>query len=372
MIEPIPYTKPSITDLEIRYTSDAMTQGWGARCYDYIVRFEKSFQDHLQVPHAIATSSCTGAMTLGLAALGIQAGDEVILADTNWIATVAPVVHMGAKPIFVDIDPQTWCIDPVQVFRAITPKTKAIIATHLYGNLCNMEALLKISQEHQIPIIEDAAEAIGSVYHGRRAGSLGTFGVFSFHGTKTMTTGEGGMFVCQNPELYEKALTLSNHGRAKSQTKQFWPDMVGYKFKMSNVQAAMGCAQVERIAELIERKRQIFDYYQQALTGVPGIQMNGESPACEIGAWMPNVVFHRDLKIEFAQIEPVFKQAQIDARPFFHPLSSLDFFSKCLQNHHAYDIAPRALNLPSFHDITEAQQTRVIELIHQLVQVHNG
>ncbi|MCR4298355.1 MAG: DegT/DnrJ/EryC1/StrS family aminotransferase, partial [Gallionella sp.] len=255
------YTKPSITDLEIRYATDAATNGWGERCYEYIARFESLFREHLGVKHAIATSSCTGAMHMGLAALGVKAGDEVILGDTNWIASAAPITYLGATPVFVDVLPDTWCLNPEKVEAAITPRTKAIIAVHLYGNLCDLDALIAIGEKHGIPIIEDAAEAIGSQWHGRRAGSIGRFGTFSFHGTKTLTTGEGGMFVTNDDALYERVLALSNHGRARGQTKQFWPDMVGFKYKMSNIQAAIGCAQMERIDELVAGKRRIFTYY---------------------------------------------------------------------------------------------------------------
>ena len=204
------YTKPSITELEVAYATDAARNGWGERCYEYITRFEEAFKAHLGVKYAIATSSCTGALHMGLAALGIGPGDEVIMADTNWIATAAPVVHLGAKPVFVDILPDSWCIDPEWAEAVITPRTKAIMAVHLYGNLCDMDRLLAIGEKHGIPVIEDAAEAIGSIYHGKRAGSMGVFGAFSFHGTKTLTTGEGGIFVTNGPNLYEQVLTLSN------------------------------------------------------------------------------------------------------------------------------------------------------------------
>ena len=205
------YTKPSITELEVAYATDAARNGWGDHCYEYIHRFEEAFRQHLGVKYAIATSSCTGALHMGLAALGIGPGDEVILADTNWIATAAPIVHLGAKPVFVDILPDTWCLDPNLVEAAITPRTKAIIAVHLYGNLCDMDRLLAIGEKYGISVIEDSAEAIGSIYHGKRAGSMGAFGTFSFHGTKTLTTGEGGMFVTSDANLYEQVLTLSNH-----------------------------------------------------------------------------------------------------------------------------------------------------------------
>src|SRR5438309_3444826 len=188
----IHYTKPSITELEVAYATDAARNGWGDRCYEYITRFEEAFKAHLGVKYAIATSSCTGALHMGMAALGVGPGDEVITADTNWIATAAPVAYLGAKPVFVDILSDSWCINPELAEAAITPRTRAIIAVHLYGNVCDMDTLLDIGRRHGIPIIEDAAEAIGSQCHGQRAGSMGLFGTFSFHGSKTLTTGEGG------------------------------------------------------------------------------------------------------------------------------------------------------------------------------------
>jgi perosamine synthetase len=363
MKQQIYYTKPSITELEVSYATDAARNGWGDKCYEYINQFEELFKQHLGVQYAIATSSCTGALHMGLAALGVGLGDEVIMADTNWIATAAPIVHLGAKPVFVDILPGSWCIDPVLAEAAITPRTKAIIAVHLYGNLCEIEQLLAIGKKHGIPVIEDAAEAIGSVYHGRRAGSMGKFGTFSFHGTKTITTGEGGMFVTNDPELYEHVLTLSNHGRARGQTKQFWPDMVGFKYKMSNIQAAIGCAQIERIEELTRRKREIFSYYRDCLAHLPGISINPEPAGTINGAWMPTVVFAADTGVTKEQLQAAFKAENIDARVFFHPLSSLPMFESKKTNSISFDIPGRAINLPSYHDMTEMNEDRVIDCL---------
>lgn len=359
----IHYTKPSITETEVHYATDAAQNGWGDRCYDYINRFEKAFKQHLGVKYAIATSSCTGALHMGLAALGIGAGDEVILADTNWIASAAPIIYLGASPVFVDILPDTWCLDPQRVREAITSKTKAIIAVHLYGNLCDMDELMAIGEEYGIPVIEDAAEAIGSVYHGKHAGSIGKFGAFSFHGTKTITTGEGGMFVTNDADLYEHVLTLSNHGRGRGQTKQFWPDMVGFKYKISNVQAAIGCGQMERIGELIARKREIFTYYHERLCGLQGINMNPEAEGTTIGAWMPTVVFDRSTGITREILQAAFDAADIDARVFFHPLSSLPMFEPRQSNTVAWDIPERAINLPSFHEMTQLQQRNVADVL---------
>ena len=359
---PIYYTKPSITDKEIEYANDAARNGWGEHCYEYIHRFEELFKQHLDVKYAIATSSCTGALHMGLAALGVGPGDEVILADTNWIASAAPITYLGAKPVFVDILPDTWCLDPQCVQEAITPKTKAIIAVHLYGNLCEMNKLTAIGEHYGIPIVEDAAEAIGSIYHGKRAGSIGKFGVFSFHGTKTVTTGEGGMFVTNDEDLHEYVLTLNNHGRARAQTRQFWPDMVGFKYKMSNIEAAIGCAQLERIDDLIATKRHIFVTYQKHLCSLP-IILNPEYEGTVNGYWMPSVVVKDNVPFNREVLLTAFGNDNIDGRVFFSPLSMLPMFKSKPKNVVSYRLFKRAVNLPSYHDVTDLDIERVSQHI---------
>ena len=363
----IHYTKPSITELEVSYATDAARNGWGEKCYEYINKFEEKFKEYTGAKYAIATSSCTGAIHMGLSAIGVAAGDEVILAETNWIASAAPITYLGAKPVFVDVLDDTWCIDPAAVEAAITPRTKAIIAVHIYGNLCEMDKLLAIGGKYGIPVIEDAAEAVGSHWHGKHAGTLGKFGTFSFHGTKTLTTGEGGMFITNDAEFYEKVLTLSNHGRARNQTKQFWPDAVGFKYKMSNIQAAIGYGQMERIQELVSRKREIFKYYQQQLAGLVGLQMNPEKPNTVNGYWMPTLVFDKSKGITREKLQAAFAAENIDARVFFCPLSSLPMFVDNLANTNAWDIHSRAINLPSYHDITTVELNRVIQVIANIL-----
>lgn len=354
------YTKPSITELEIRYATDAATNGWGEHCYDYIRRFERQFSQHLGVRHAIATSSATGALHLGMAGLGIGAGDEVILGDTNWIASVAPVFHLGAKPVLVDVRPDSWCLDPEAVEAAITPRTKAILAVHLYGNLCDLDVLFDIARRHGLYLIEDAAEAIGSVWHGHRAGSMGVFGAFSFHGTKTVTTGEGGAFVTNDDALYERVLTLSNHGRARGEERQFWPERIGFKYKMSNLQAAVGCAQMERIDELVAGKRKVFQFYQLAFGGLP-LSMNPEPTDTVNGYWMPTIVANEDAPFERETLLTAFKADNIDGRVFFWPLSSLGLFDTQSSHPVSHALSQRALNLPSYHDLSDTELARVAE-----------
>lgn len=366
----IPYTRPSITEREVGYATDAAANGWGARCYDYINRFEVAFARHLGSRFAIATSSCTGALHMGMSALGIGPGDEIIAPDITWIASVAPIAHLGATPVLVDVRPDTWCIDPAAVERSITPRTRAILAVHLYGNLCAMDELLELGRRHGLPVIEDAAEAVGSVYRGRRAGSMGVFGTFSFHGTKTITTGEGGMFVTDDEALHERVLTLSNHGRARGERRQFWPSEIGFKYKMSNVQAAIGLAQVERVDELIARKRSILDYYRRGLADLREVTLNQPpvEPDSALGAWMPTVVFSEASGVVREDLIEAFERADIDARVFFHPISSLPMFAPRPENVHAYELARRAFNLPSFHDMSDAEQDRVIAVVRDLAR----
>lgn len=364
-MEKINYTKPSITQLEIEYANDAVTNGWGDKCYQYIDRFEREFASYIGCKHAIATSSCTGALHMGLAALGLGMGDEVIIADTNWIASVAPVVHLGAKPVFVDIDPLTWCVSPAEVEKAITPNTKAIIAVHLYGNLCDMNHLKSIADKYDVALIEDSAEAIGSEYFAAKAGSLGRFSTYSFHGTKTMTTGEGGMFLTNDSDLYERVLTLSNHGRSRHQKKQFWPDDLGFKYKISNVQAAIGCAQLSRVDDLVNRKRSVFDQYFSLLSDLP-IQMNPELDGHYNSYWMPTVVVDNKLGVTTEKLITLFQQKNIDARVFFAPLSSLPMFEPS-NTPNAHDICQRAVNLPSFYDITDAEIETVCSVLKEAI-----
>jgi len=368
------YTKPSITTLEIKYATDAAKNGWGEHCYDYVYKFEKVFRNHLGVKYALATSSCTGALHMGLAALGIKPKDEVIIADVNWIASAAPVTYLGARPVFVDILPDTWCIDPGKIEAAVTPKTKAIIAVHLYGNLCEMDEIMEIGRRHNIPIIEDAAEALGSVYKGRKAGSIGDFGVFSFHGTKTITTGEGGMLVTNRKDLYDTVQTLNNHGRNVNNPKQFWCETIGFKYKISNIQAAIGYAQMKRIDKLIERKKEIFFSYFNCFNKMDCIRMNPipDKPKTQYGYWMPTIVFDKMVHFDRKKLLQVFKKNNIDARVFFYPLSMMPMFEEKRENVVSYDIYSRSINLPSYHDLSRRGQDRVKKIIKNTVKENIG
>ena len=358
----IAYVKANVGEHEVDYAIDAVRHGWGTNCYKCIDLFEERFAQFIGAPYAIATSSATGALHMGMAALGIGIDDEVILGDMNWIASVAPVTYLGAKPVLVDIDPVSWCLDPAAVEAAITPRTKAIIAVHLYGNLADIDALLRIGERHGIPVIEDAAEAIGSIWHGKRAGTLGIFGVYSFHGSKTMTTGEGGMFVTSDAELYARMRTLSNHGREQGENRQFWPAVIGYKYKISNVQAAIGCGQLDRIDELVDGKRRVFAAYKRGLAGLP-LQLNPEPEGTQNGYWMPSMIVDEGVPFDRDDLLRSFADADIESRIVFWPLSMLDMFEARPENKIAYSVYPRAINLPSFAGMTDDEVERVCGVV---------
>ena len=363
------YTMPSITELEINYVTDAIKNGWGEKCYDYIYKLQDSFKNYLNVKYCLPTSSCTGALHLALASLGVNEGDEVIVPDITWIASVAPVIYLGAKPKFVDILPDTWCINPQKIEKSMSPKTKAIIVVHLYGNLVEMDEILEIAKKYNIAIVEDSAEALGSEYKGIKAGAMGDFGVFSFHGTKTMTTGEGGMLVTNNKNLYEKAMMLNDHGRNPQERKMFWSEKIGYKYKMSNLQAALGCAQLKRIGEIIEKKRQIFKWYKSFLKDIQDLKWNPEAEYVKNSFWMPTVIYDNcsNFRDRYELVQKMI-DVNIQVRSFFYPISSLPMFKNNYENKVSYDVSYRGLNLPSYYDLNKSDVQYVSECLSSLLK----
>lgn len=363
----IPVNKPSITELEISYVSDAVTTGWGDHCYDYINRFTETLKKFFSVKYAWPTSSCHGALHTVLLALGVGPGDEVIVPDITWIGSVSPVCWLGAKPVFADILRDTWCIDPVSIEKKITTRTKAIIVVHLYGSVCDMDAITAISKKYNIPVIEDAAEAVGSEYHGKRVGSIGDFGVFSFHGTKTFTTGEGGAIISNRDDLAEKIATISNQGRRPEQHIMFWVDELGLKYKMSNLDAALGVAQFERANELIAKKREIFGWYLEELSDLTDISMNAEPEGTKNLFWMPSVIFGDSYSFDRDALIKGMNADGIGIRPFFYPVSMFPMFESAKDNVVSWSLYKRGINLPSYHDMKRDDVNSVCESLKRKI-----
>ena len=356
---------PSITQKEISYVQDAIQNGWNEHWNDYIIKFENKFAEYIGVKHALTTSSCTGAMHLGLKSMGLQLGDEVIVPEITWVATASSVTYVNANPIFVDIDPETWCIDPTSIQNSITSKTKAIMPVHLYGHPADMEKIYEIAHEHDLLIFEDAAQSIGTTFKNKKTGSFGNASAFSFQGAKILSTGEGGMFLTDDTELFEKVSKLGDHGR--SLTKSLWNDEIGFKYKMSNLQAAMGLAQLERIEELIEKKRMIYSWYHKRLNSIEDISLNVEKNNSRNIFWMTTIVLGEKLKIDRDEFIQKLKQWNIDSRPVFYPISNMPMF-KTKHNPNAEFFSKNGINLPSGHNLVEEEVEYICDIIKMVLK----
>jgi len=375
MSERIPIAGPSITQREIDYATDAAANGWYARASEYPRRFEAAFAEYIGVKHAVSLPSCTSGLHLALAGLGIGADDEVIVPDLTWIASAAPISYVGATAVFADIDEKTWGLCADSVRACITENTKAILPVDLYGGMPDYPALQAIADEFGLKIIEDAAEAIGSEFDGRKAGALGDVATFSFHGSKTFTTGEGGMLVTDDGELYARVMQLRDHGRAPGDV-HFKNNEVAFKYKMPPVAAAIGLAQVERAEELVARKREVFAWYRDALSGIEGIILNHEPANTKNTFWMVTAVLDPMLEWPKEELMAALDKEGIDSRPMFHPLSSLPAYegqaeakAAWKRNETSYHLSPWGINLPSAMNLTHEQVQRVVETLRRILGV---
>lgn len=369
----IPVSGPWITQKEINYVTEAVATAWYHNANIYNERFEKAFADYLGSHYAISLPSCTSALHLSLLAYGIGPGDEVIVPEVTWIASAAPITYVGATPVFADIDDKTWCISAESFADCITPKTKAVIPVDLYGNMPDMDSIQDIAKRNRIVIIEDAAEAVGSEYNEKKAGSFGDTGAFSFHGSKTLTTGEGGMLVTNQKDIYNRIMFLRDHGRRPGD-KMFYNTEVAYKYKMSSMQAALGLAQLERIEELVSYKRKIFSWYQDALSESEGVTLNHEASNTKNTYWMVSVILDSKYGIKKSRLMEFMNAKGIDCRPFFHPLSSLPAYEILAQakqashrNQISYQISQYGINLPSGFNMTEEKVRYVCDALKNIL-----
>ena len=373
IMERIPIAGPSITQLEIDYAADAAAYGWYDHAHEYPRRFEQAFASYIGVKHAVSLPSCTSSLHLAFAALGIGPGDEVIVPDITWIASSAPISYVGATPVFADVDEETWCLDVESVRACLSENTRALLAVDLYGGMPDYDGLRSIADEHGLAIVEDAAEAIGSEYRGRKAGTLGDVAAFSFHGSKTFTTGEGGMLVTDDDALHARAMQLRDHGRASGDVN-FCNTEVAFKYKMPPVAAAVGLGQVERAEELVARKREIFGWYREALDGVEGVTLNHEPSETKNTYWMVTAILSSSLDWPKEKLMAALDAEGIDSRPFFHPLSSLPAYDGQAEalvakkrNQTCYRLGPWGINLPSALCLTHEQVKHVAATLGRLI-----
>jgi perosamine synthetase len=346
-----------VGDLEVEYVVDALKNGWYENKYYYVEKFEKEFAEYHGRKYALMTPNCTSSIHLILSALGVSSGDEVLVPECTWIASTVGIVHLGAKPIFCDIEKNSWCIDPESVEERITPRTKAIIAVNLFGNMSNWKKLNEISAKYNIPIIEDAAESLGSIYYGTRSGKMGIASCFSFHNTKTLTTGEGGMLLLDDQNLYNKCLKLRDLGRGP-ETLPYFNEIIGYKFMPFNIQAALGLAQFHRMEDLLKIKRHHFEYYRDRLSHLD-VQMNFENDNIYNGAWITGLVVGESYKTDKKDLIDSLEKIGVPSRPFFYPLSSIPAYNSeevyKQINPVSYKISSRGINLPGASNLNDDQ-----------------
>lgn len=359
----IPIAEPLLDGNELAYVTDCITSSWVSSIGKYIPQFEEAFARFCGTKHGIATSNGTTALHLALVVAGIGEGDEVILPSLTFVATANAVTYTGATPVFVDSEPRTWNLDPTDVRRKITPRTKAIIPVHLYGHPADMDAINQIAREHQLSVVEDAAEAHGAEYKGQRVGKLGRIAAFSFYGNKIITTGEGGMLTTDDDVLAEKARWLRDHGM--SPTERYWHPVIGFNYRMTNIQAALGVAQMERIESFITRKRAIAARYNEWLRDIPGITLPPEESWAKNVFWMYSVLVGDDFGVTRDALMAHLKTRGVDSRPFFHPIHTLPPYASRQSLPVAERSAHQGINLPSAVTLSDDDIQRVVRAIRE-------
>lgn len=365
----IPVNEPLIAKNALAYVSDCIKTGWISSAGSYIERFEKKFAKFLGVRYAITTTSGTASLHLALATLGIGKGDEVILPDHTMFACAVSVIYTGAKPVVVDVERDTWNMNVSQIEKKITKRTKAIMPVHIYGHPVDMDPLMKLAQKYKLFIIEDAAEACGAEYKRKKVGSFGDINCFSFYANKIITTGEGGIVTTNNKKLAQKAQELKD--LAHSPKKRFLHTKIGFNYRMTNMQAALGLAQLEEVEKYIEKKRWMANLYNLRLKNIEGLTLPIEKPWAKNVYWMYAVLVEDSFGITKDTLQKRLKEKGIDTRTFFVPIHQQPALKKIgLKDKNSYpvteEISKKGLYLPSGLAITEKQITNVCNAIVEI------
>ncbi|HEX6977944.1 MAG TPA: aminotransferase class I/II-fold pyridoxal phosphate-dependent enzyme [Alphaproteobacteria bacterium] len=363
----IPVAEPCLAGNELKYVTECITTNWISSQGTFVRRFETDFAARLGVPHALAVSNGTVALHLALTAFGIGPGDEVIVPDLTFAATINAVIHAGATPVIVDVDPNTWNLDPAAAAAAITPRTRAIMPVHLYGQPADMDAIMDLAKRHDLIVIEDAAEAAGSFHRDRPCGAIGHAGTFSFFSNKLITTGEGGMVVFRDAKPAERARMLRDHGM--NPARRYWHDDVGFNYRLTNLQAAIGCAQLEQFDRFLARKLEIARAYRRRLSQIDGLLLPAEIDGWANSYWVFSLILDgRRFGIDRDQLMARLDKAGIETRPVFHPLHAMPPYrgyagSRDLPN--ATRLSGAGLSLPSGVTLTDGEIDYVCGVIER-------
>jgi perosamine synthetase len=357
----VPLTQPVLNGNELEYVTDCIRTGWISSQGKYVGQFEELFRQYVGSPHALVVSNGTVALHLALVTLGIGPGDEVIVPNLTFAAPVNAVLYVGATPVLVDIDQYSMTINMDAAEQAVTGRTRAIIPVHLYGHPADMGRVMSLAQQHDLVVIEDCAEAIGSMYQGGHVGKRGHAAIFSFYGNKTITTGEGGMLLFNDTAMFERARMLRDHGMSKE--RRYWHDQVGFNYRMTNIQAAIGVAQMERIGEFVERKRWNAEQYRLRLEGVAGLQLVGEVGDVVNSYWFYTIVLPPSLAAKRDEIIGMMLKSGVEVRPVFYPMHRMPPYAPFVKAGQTYPvsdaIADAGISLPSGVNMNEADIEKV-------------
>ncbi len=360
----IPVCEPLLGGNELEYVTKAVSGGWISSSGSYVGEFERAFAKYLDVPYAVTTTNGTTALHLALIAAGIGPGDEVIIPAFTMIASAFAVCYTGAKPVFVDADVTNWNIDPALVEAKVTPRTKAIMPVHVYGHACDMDALQAIADKHGLLIIEDAAEALGSLYKGRKCGAIGDVNCFSLFANKLITTGEGGMVIARDDRFIEKLRYYKNLCFPLDGSRRYMHDEIGFNFRMPNVLAAIGLAQIERVDVYLEARRSNAARYNKLLHGQRGLTIPPELPWTSSSYWMYSILIGDDFGVSRDEVMKGLKAAGIETRSFFvsmHRQPALAKYGCDVSGQYPVtdELARTGLYLPSGSGLTDAQVERI-------------
>ena len=353
----IPLYRPFLAGREKEYVNRCLDSTWISSKGEFIGRFEAAFAAYVGAGHAASVCNGTAAVHAALKALGLGPGDEVIVPTLTYIASVNPIRLAGATPVFADSIEETWQLDPEDVRRRLTPRTKAVLAVHLYGRPCDMDALGVLCREKNLLLVEDCAEAFGARWRGRHVGTFGDAATFSFFGNKTLTTGEGGMVVSRTREIHERVIRLKTQGVSPS--REYWHEVEGYNYRMTNLCAALGLAQLEQADEILRLKRRVAGWYAEGLAGLP-LRMQEEAPGTQESFWLCSVVLDDAAKVGPARAS--LAAAGVESRPFFPPVHTLPPYAPQAQGAAfpvAQSLSARGISLPSFPGLTEDEAARV-------------
>jgi perosamine synthetase len=360
--------EPSMMGNENKYVSECINTNWISSQGKFVNEFEKVFEAFHSETFALSVSNGTIALHLALIALGIGDGDEVIVPDLTFAASANAVIHSGATPVFSEVDPQTWCIDPHEAEKLISPRTKAIMPVHLYGHPCNMDLLKALCEKYELLMIEDAAEALGSEWMGKKVGTFGDAATFSFFGNKTISTGEGGMILFKDPKIAEKAKVLRDHGMSKD--KRYWHEVIGYNYRLTNIQAAIGVAQMEKFQDILNNKIKISSSYDSYFKEVEGIMKLPNKLQYSLHSnWLYGVVLEDEIDRDVVCNELL--ALGIETRPFFYPLHSMPPYGQFKRSQSlstSISISKNGLSLPSSTNLSENELISISQSVIQILQ----